>query len=216
MDQSIIRLHNAQAALTGVKATDQPGLDQSLEGYRSDLGAAAGENAGTNRINAGTKAAVATQDIAFLAAQTGVDQARIQQITEKDPNFTQQIDLLKGSLARKQQALDNPKLDTATQKRIVDAEDVNIKQLYGGIISRLQSTGNITAPSTQPAAGATVPTVPAIGSQPRQGKPTPRSTAYRNGQTGKPTDMRTIGGITRPISEWRAEYQRLKGKPAPF
>jgi hypothetical protein len=183
---ALIRLHNATADYLGVRTTDQPGLDQSLIGYRGALGDAATDNAETNRINSKVKAALAQEDI-------NLDDARVKQIAGKDPAFSAALEQLKGAEARKQQAMLSATIDPVARQAIINAEDANIQQWKPIFNARMNGNGGTPA-STAPVPH--VPNVPNIATQPA-GRQTPRSTAYKMGTTILPQLRNdTFGGST--------------------
>lgn len=85
--------------------------------------------------------------------------------------------------------------------------------------SALRRSGNNPPPAPrvqpQPVTGA-IPTTGNITLPRVGGAPTGGQGYARGGGTYKPTDTKTIGGVTKSVAEWRSEYQTKTGKPAPF
>lgn len=210
-----IKLEGSRSALLGVQADELPKMDlakmalEKAEGNAdTSRAASAAENADTGRINAGTRAALTTAQIQHLASENGVDAARIEEISQKDPAFVQNSIALRAAQDRLQKARSIQ--DTTQRKYALNLAYQDINRLEPLVYQRLRGNGAPAPPAPAPA--TPVPQVPAVPMPGQRPAPAPRQAA----PTYTPSALKTINGVTKPVSEWRQIYQQQTGKPAPF
>lgn len=212
--QAQIRLRNAMTANYGVRTADQPAIDTSVENRNNSTASAAtqnantnADNADTNRFNAQNRSSLTAAQIQQIGATVGLDSARTQQIVNNDPSVAHIVSIVTPLQSDYDKA--NAKLTTTMQSSSLTdpTKDPNVIKAkadlgaladrlnyYTGLLTdRLRAKTNID-PSALNFSPPKTTTVTPIDRR------TPRSQAYKNGQSGSTTPPPGYGQLSQDPS----------------